>query len=71
MAARAFASAAFSSSVLFLDFASPDTITSSAVPIAPAIAAAVPPPGVGDGLASAAINSATVIAAKCEVGTRC
>ena len=54
--ARAAPSAAFSSSVLVFDLASPATITSSDVPIAPAIAAAVPPPGVGSGLASASSN---------------
>ena len=69
IAARAFASAAFSSSVLFLDFASPATITSSDVPIAPAIAAAVPPPGVGSGLASAASSCDTVMSAKSCVTT--
>ena len=58
--ARAFASAAFSSSVLFFDLARPRPSPATS-PIAPAIAAAGPPPGVGFELANASSNCATDI----------
>lgn len=38
-------------------------MTSNPVPMAPAMAAAVPPPGVGSGLANASRNRAHVISA--------
>jgi hypothetical protein len=52
-AARVSTSGTFSSSTSLRDFARPATIISSAEPIAPATAAAVPPPGVGVASASA------------------
>src|SRR5215210_628351 len=67
-AARASLRATASLAASVRDFDKPPTIINNDTPMAPAIAAAVPPPGVGSGLESASRKPDTGCSANLDIG---